>query len=309
VLSPLLYIIFTADLQLWCQNSTIFSYADDTSAVIEARSLGQLKSKLEEGAVHLLRFMSSNGLCMNKSKTALIVHLPKGQSGLEEPFEIVVDGVVIVASECEKLLGFHLSSDLLWKEHLFKLETRLRQETAILRRLKCKLPGVNLLAVFNGLILSSVRYGLPIYGILKEDCDNLPKELQRIQVLVNSALRICFGVRRRDKVSNKDLCERAKIDNLHQMTVQSIITLVWNTLKYRNNGLLELWPEKSITSTIVTRSQKSINIEVPGLSRTSRRSLGYKGAYLWNHCPADIKSLESNINSPKSQIRNYALSL
>ena len=78
ILSPLLYIIYVADLQLWLKYAMITTYADDTSSSVSHKLLSKVKSMLEEDALNVLKFMVSNGLVANASKTAfLLLNLKK----------------------------------------------------------------------------------------------------------------------------------------------------------------------------------------------------------------------------------------
>ena len=72
ILSPLLYIIHVADLQLWLKFVKATTYADDTSTSVSHKLLSRVKQMLEEDALNMLKFMASNSLVANASKTALI---------------------------------------------------------------------------------------------------------------------------------------------------------------------------------------------------------------------------------------------
>ena len=68
ILSPLLFIIFVADLDLWLSYSKISSYADDTKTSVSGRILKAIIRKMESDALMVLKFMASNGLVANPKK-------------------------------------------------------------------------------------------------------------------------------------------------------------------------------------------------------------------------------------------------
>ena len=72
ILSPLLFIIFVADLDLWLSYSKISSYADDTKTSVSGRILKAIIRKMESDALMVLKFMASNGLVANPKKTTLL---------------------------------------------------------------------------------------------------------------------------------------------------------------------------------------------------------------------------------------------
>ena len=45
ILSPSIFIILISDMELYCQNSALCGYADDTSCTVEAKSTEILKQK------------------------------------------------------------------------------------------------------------------------------------------------------------------------------------------------------------------------------------------------------------------------
>ena len=67
-MSPLLFIIFVADLDLWLAYSKISSYADDTKTSVSGRILKAIIRKMECDARMVLKFMASNGLVANPKK-------------------------------------------------------------------------------------------------------------------------------------------------------------------------------------------------------------------------------------------------
>ena len=73
IISPLLYIIYVADLQLWLKHSKVTSYADDTKTCVSHGLLTKVIEMLEEDAKNVLMSMASNGLVANPQKTAFMV--------------------------------------------------------------------------------------------------------------------------------------------------------------------------------------------------------------------------------------------
>ena len=62
ILSPIIFVIYGADMELWLKHSNAFTYADDTSSSVTGKSIDEVKRKLEEDADAVLNYMASNGL-------------------------------------------------------------------------------------------------------------------------------------------------------------------------------------------------------------------------------------------------------
>ena len=69
ILSPIIFTLYTADMELWLNNSKLFNFADDTTTYTTSKEARQIKDSLEEDANQVLKFMDSNGLIANEAKT------------------------------------------------------------------------------------------------------------------------------------------------------------------------------------------------------------------------------------------------
>ena len=101
ILSPIIFVIYGADMELWLKHSSAFTYADDTSSSVTGKTLDEVKKKLEEDADQVLKFMASNGLVANPSKTTLMILNHNSDSAME----INVGGKTIIQEKSSKLLG------------------------------------------------------------------------------------------------------------------------------------------------------------------------------------------------------------
>ena len=115
IISPLLYIIYVADLhlQLRLKFLNITSYADDTKTCVSNKLLAKVIQMLEEDANNVLEFMASNGLVANPSKTAfrILNHKPITDP---QPISIRIGSLRIEAESSAKLLGVTLNSNQKW---------------------------------------------------------------------------------------------------------------------------------------------------------------------------------------------------
>ena len=59
ILSPIIFVIYGADMEQWLKHSSAFTYADDTSSSVTGKTIAEVKRKLEEDAINVLKFMAS----------------------------------------------------------------------------------------------------------------------------------------------------------------------------------------------------------------------------------------------------------
>jgi hypothetical protein len=78
-LSPLLFIILMADLDLWTVNSTLSNFADDTQSIIVSDNRKNLLETASSEANKVIDFFRNNGLVNNADKAAVLYN-GKGKS-------------------------------------------------------------------------------------------------------------------------------------------------------------------------------------------------------------------------------------
>ena len=136
-LSPLLFIILMADLDLWTVSSTLSNFADDTQSIIISDNRKNLLETASSEANDVINFFRSNGLVNNADKAAVLYN-GKGKS------EIItvenVGGENLVSTYSEKLLGLHINADFVWSTHIDKLSIELKKRVGLLRRIKKRVP-------------------------------------------------------------------------------------------------------------------------------------------------------------------------
>lgn len=291
VLSPLLFLLYTADLQAWLKHSRVISYADDTSICVSSDTLEGLTIKLEEDAQSVLEYMASNGLVANDNKTALLVYRKGKKMG--DPLSIRVGAAQIAESESEEVLGVKLSSDFSWKPHITKVCNTLRHKNFLLKRLARCLPQQLLLKILDGLVFSTVRYCLPIYAVPRlAMTDSTKDDLQSIQVQLNNAMRIVCQKTLQDATPVRELLAKCKALSLNQMVIQCILTLVWKTVNNQCHSLDQIVSHREIHTGIQTKAMTSGKLQGFGLTKRSQDSFRNQCSVIWNFAPDTIKKTQ-----------------
>lgn len=310
LLSPLLFIIYVADLPLWIGKASAYSYADDTSLSVVGRSLEEVKGKAEAEVDRLMQFMAANSLVANPDKSGLLVVKGRGKRGSSE-VSLKIGEHQLRESKTEKLLGLRISSDLKWREHMAGkggICSAIRSGIFAIRRLMEVLPRRCLARVADSLILSKVRYGLEVYGTLRLTEEGQPVEAKRVQVLLNDLMRLLTGTLKKDRVSLEALAALTGFQSFNQMAGRAALAHAWkiiNELCTANKDLLRRIPERS---TMVTKAMNRGDVVVPGGSRRRQRCFTNRAAVLWNESPEEVRLAVSKAGAKKA-IKTFSCTL
>ena len=244
ILSPIIFTIFGADLEDWTKSSTIFSYADDTSSSSSGESVEEVKRKLEQDAEEVLKFMASNGLVANPSKTTLLMMNKKD----EEIVRIKVGESYIEQESVAKLLGILVDDEMGWKEQVNGkggVISALNQRTYLIKRLRNHINPERLRKVVDSIWTSKLRYGLQLWATVRtENSDAVKKLVSEVQKAQNRLLRILERKRISDKVPIREMLDNQNMLSVNQLAAQIKLAEVW---KARNG---ENYPVKTEFRTV-----------------------------------------------------------
>ena len=109
------FVIYVSDLEDWLEFAISLTYADDTTTSISADTIEEVKKKLEIDAKNVLKFMASNGLVANASKTTLIFFNAKLK---EQVQTITVGNETVSSTKNARLLGITIDDNQKWKTNM-----------------------------------------------------------------------------------------------------------------------------------------------------------------------------------------------
>ena len=227
-LSPLLYLIYTADIDSYFPESELSGYADDYGVSIAGASPEKIIAKLEAVLWNFKNYFCRLGLSMNSEKTEFLMVRPKRDPN---EYKIKVNGSSINESVSVKVLGVHVMNNLCWTKHIDSVCQTISQRTGLINRLKFKLNTEHLTNITHGIILSHVKYCLSSFATIRiEDQDSRSTGAERIQVLLNNVARIINRVKRTDHVSKKELFEMSPWLSVNHMCITSVVADTWKAL-------------------------------------------------------------------------------
>ena len=250
ILSPLLYIIYTYDLELNFNGKTkILQFADDVCLYITDKNVQTGTNALKQIFIETETWFTNIGLTISAEKTIACIF---SRSRNPPPNYLQIEDKTIPCKSTIKYLGVNLDRKLLWKDHIQYLIKRTENSLNLLRSFShCKWgadPNICLL-FYKAFVRSILDYGCIYYGSAAET------HLKKIEQIKNKALRKCIGLLnstpinileaetteppltlRRDFLSVKFLLRllaknSVLINKVHNLTVLSYTHKYWNVKK------------------------------------------------------------------------------
>jgi hypothetical protein len=181
ILGPLLFIIYTNDIQ----NSTDFFhfiiYADDTNLInsMVYHDYAVVHNELKK----VYEWLCINGLSLNIPKTKLMIFHNKNKT-VHDSENIKVNDKPIERVTNFNFLGVILNENLNWDSHVDSVCLRISRFIGVLNKLKHYIPIYILMTLYNSLILSRCTYGILAWGCNTTRIYKLQKKA--IRIITNS---------------------------------------------------------------------------------------------------------------------------
>jgi len=273
-----------------------------TIAQLLREGQSEVVTKLESDALDILRFMASNKLLANESKTTFMMF---GRRNKVEPAKIRVGYAEVKEQEAQKILGITVTSDLKWNAHINNLKSKLLHRLYLMRHLRSLLPLHTLKQIADGLFNSQIRYGLPLFLRPRLHASApTSSHLYELQVIHNELVRLIVGVNRRDKVNMAELRESHHIMSINQMLCQATAIETFKVTHHDSVPSLKNMLTETGTSSIITRSRSNALLRTP--LRTTRVAEGFAthASKLFNMLPMALRENQS-YSSFKSKLNKW----
>ena len=175
----------------------------------------------------------------------------------------------------------------------------LNQRLYLIRRLKNQLSKERLRKVAESIWTSRLRYGLQLYGKVRQtNEDPLTKDMDNLQLAQNNLLRTLQNVRIKDKVSIDSMLKNQKMLSVNQLQAQIKLTEMWKASNLINYPL-QIGKKTSGTEARNTRSVTMENLNEP---KTLNTFIG-DSTRLWNKAPCAVRTAKS-IGIAKKEIKS-----
>ncbi|CAF3018287.1 unnamed protein product [Rotaria sp. Silwood2] len=191
-LSPLLYIIYTADSMNGIPTHIEHGlFADDTALWTSGNTMTILTSRLQQSIDAFESWCKSWKLKLQPTKTELIHFSLHPRKKYKHPVEVTVENTIIQPLNHTRYLGVIIDKGLKWRSHLDHIEAKIAPRIGLLRylsRIAYEPNNKTMINIFKSIVRTIIIYGYPV--LLTTD----QKIWNRLQIMQNKALRAALGL-------------------------------------------------------------------------------------------------------------------
>jgi hypothetical protein len=299
-LGPILYNLYTNDLNYYLDDVAKVVYADDTNLIVVSDDFDDIISAVTDTMVRLHDWCKFNKLCLNADKTKYMIISP-----LSVPYEpvIKINGNQLERVTSIKYLGVTFDDKLKFHEQTNSLNNKLSRFCGITYRL-AQFYTLDIAKTFYySFVYPTITYGILIWGgCLVETC-----RLTRTQAYQNRIITNLF----RNFYPTLTLNEILK--QIQLITIKDIYNVKCAEFMYKIM-ILNKFPDLKhfllsacIENTHETRHSHNLRPIFPRID-VIRLSFWYRFIIIWNNVPQDVK-VARNIGDFKYRLKTYLIGL
>jgi hypothetical protein len=307
VLGPILFLLYTADLQRLVEQHRLqpHLYADDTQiygACSPSETL-QLQSRLSACVDDVAAWMRSNRLQLNSAKTE-VLWCSSARRQHQIPQSVIRIGTDVVSpSVFVRDLGIYIDADLSMRTHVAKIVQGCFATLRHLRSIRRSVSMPVMRSLVVALVLTRLDYGnASLAGLTGQ-------VLFKLQSVLNAAARLIFLARKFDHVT-------PLLRELHWLRIPERIQYKLALLAYKClNGMAPPYLSREFRRVADTegrqrlRSASTAELIVPRVSRPTigGRAFPVAAANVWNNLPSRVTS-SASLSVFKSRLKTELFS-
>ena len=268
-------------------------YADDATYIVGTMNRTQSQIKIKNALQKISEFLTNNELIINQAKTTILESMTKqkrNKQTLPQPQLHITKptGEIKTISPLEniRILGVNISQNLLYNNQLeggdSSLLPEIRRRLGSLKFISRKIPTKSRLNLANGIIMSRIVYGIPLWG------GTLPRNIRKIQTAMNRTARWISNLPRKTKtVELMQSCNW--LTALELIQFHSLLSL-WKIINKQSP--FQLWNKLNIDDNMY------IDLRMPRLMMSQLTFL-WRSSQHWNNLPEDLRHNKSYLNFKK----------
>ena len=288
ILGPLLFIFYINDVIAVTNSLKINMYADDCILYCSGNDWNRMKLKMQPELDSLQSWFTHNRLKLNTNKSnVLLIGSRSKLSKVDYANTLSIDARPLKFVDKYKYLGTSLDKEMTLSNVLADIKKSVLNKLFILRKLRGQITEKCAITIYKQMILPIFDY----VNFLLVACNK--SDRHELQVIQNDALRTCFNVRRRDRLSVSNMHIKANLLSLTQRRCVQLLGLMYNHSK--NPEHLRVYIRNTREADhIVFRVERYENMKY-------KNSPYYVGSELWSDLPLDV------VHSPTLQQFKLAL--
>ena len=311
ILGPLLFIIYINDMPNIHKLAKFILYADDANIILTGANAHEIISKYRELSVLLYKWVSSNGLMLNVSKTnyMLFSNISIGDLSSYQP---TINDIPIEKKHVAKFLGVLVDDKLQWTHHIKSLSTKMSRNCGILYKMKGILPQKAMLTLYHSFIQSHLNYCSLIWGMGSKNSIKSLFVCQKkaIRTLIPGFVNYYYNKATEEPPKHtKHTFNNHKILTVYSLILKNLMLFLYKT-KYQTYlvpyGIKEMFPgtitEHSETMALSERLATEVN------------SMFVKGKRLYTEVMAEAAEADAvlvlptlSLGSFKNRLKSYLM--
>ena len=295
ILGPLIFIFYINDVVNSIGDLKINMYADDCLIYCIGNNWNLMRPKIENGLELFQEWCIRNRMKLNVSKSkSLLIGSHHKLNGIDINERFVLDGCMLEFVQSYNYLGIDLDKNMTLVPLLAKLKSKIVNKVYSLVKIRNMITTQCAITIYKQTILPILDYA----GFLLISC-NISDRLD-LQKLQNHALRICYNVRLRDRVSIANMHARASLLSLEQRRkIQLLCIMFAHKQKYNVARVHARRTRAADRFSFVRERYNCVKY---------KNSPYYKGALLWDELPELIRNSNTLLEFKgclKALNRNY----
>ena len=283
VLGPLLFNVFINDLPNVSDIMKTVLFADDTTLLCSGKNFENLMVVINEELAKYKKWFDCNHLTINFKKTNYIIFGPKILTKNLASC-LYIDQIPIEQVHQTKFLGFIITENLSWLDHILYISSKISKTIGILFKIRSKLSLNIMIKMYYSLIYPYLIYGIILWG------NSAHSHLLHLNLVHNSFIRCLFMLRKFEHITK--FYTKANLLNLYQIYYLFCLKFMY---KIKNNILTKNFvnmfhPAKSTTWSF--RFVKNFQQPFPRL-KIVQSSIISCGVTFWNKLPIEYKQLNN----------------
>ena len=291
ILGPLIFIFYINDIISSITSLKINMYADDCILFISGNDWNRMLQKIQPEINSVQKWCVSNRLKINESKSKVLLFASRQKLGtIDYSTQLVLGNSRLKYCDKYKYLGVTLDSEMTLTSLLADTKKIVSNRLFNLRKLRHYITEKAAVSIYKQTILPVFDYpGFIIISCNKSD--------RHEQILQNDALRTCFNVKRRDKLSIATMHKRANLLSLEQRRTFQLLHLMF--IHKENVDNLRI-PERNTCAA----QRDQFYVERYNTIQF-KNSPFFKGSELWKLLPNDIVLIDSIFQFKQALKRRY----
>ena len=277
ILGPLIFIFYINDVISNIGSLKINMYADDCLIYCTGNNWNLMRPKIQNGLNCVQIWCIKNRLKLNVRKSkALTIGSPYKNNSLDLHEKFLLNGETLQYTEQYNYLGIILDKNMTLVPLLTKLKSRVVNKIYSLVKIRGLINTQCAITIYKQTILPVLDYS----GFLLISCNKSDRgDLQKLQ---NHALRICFNVKLRDKISIERMHNRAGLLSLDQRRQKQVVCIMF------------IHKQRFTVARVHARMTRAAGIFSFVRERYNcikyKNSPYYKGAIMWDGLPNVLKT-------------------